>query len=161
LAPNSQKGRPCVCSRRQSKVLGQRFAICRCILMRKVAARTVPSLFRAVHLFSLLLIAQECANYFSHAVYASVRCSAPCSGFSTVRAGTHSPGRRFPLGEVRRGCLGNWGIERMVFVLKRTPAFQPFGPFQDRSQAQEWIKRHANKRRYACCILEPIHPPPE
>ena len=47
----------------------------------------------------------------------------------------------------------------MVFVLKRTPVFQLFGPFQDRSHAQEWIKRHANKRRYACCILEPIDPP--
>lgn len=48
----------------------------------------------------------------------------------------------------------------MVFVLKRTPAFQLFGPFQDRSQAEAWIKRHANKRRYACCILEPVDPPP-
>jgi hypothetical protein len=27
-------------------------------------------------------------------------------------------------------CLRYWGIERMVFVLKRTPAFQLFGPFQ-------------------------------
>jgi hypothetical protein len=51
------------------------------------------------------------------------------------------------------------GIERMLFVLKRTPAFQLFGPFKDRSQAETWIKRHANKRRYACCILEPIDPP--
>ena len=47
----------------------------------------------------------------------------------------------------------------MVFVLKRAPALQLFGPFQDRSQAQAWIKQHANKRRYACCILEPIDPP--
>ena len=47
----------------------------------------------------------------------------------------------------------------MLFVLKRTPAFQLFGPFKDRSQAETWIKRHANKRRYACCILEPIDPP--
>jgi len=48
----------------------------------------------------------------------------------------------------------------MVFVLKRTPAFQLFGPFQDRLQAKVWIEQHANKRRYACCILEPIDPPP-
>ena len=47
----------------------------------------------------------------------------------------------------------------MVFVLKRTPAFQLFGPFQDRSQALTWIKQHANERRYACCILEPLDPP--
>jgi hypothetical protein len=46
----------------------------------------------------------------------------------------------------------------MVFVLKRTPAFQLFGPFQTRSQAEIWIKQHANKRRYACCLLEPIDP---
>jgi len=59
-----------------------------------------------------------------------------------------------------RELLTVLGIERMVFVLKRTPAFQLFGPFQDRSQAEAWIKRHANKRRYACCILEPIDPPP-
>jgi len=44
----------------------------------------------------------------------------------------------------------------MVFVLKRTPAFQLFGPFQDRVAALIWIKQHANERRYACCILEPI-----
>jgi hypothetical protein len=50
-------------------------------------------------------------------------------------------------------------IERMVLVLKRTPAFQLFGPFQTRSQAEAWIKQHANQRRYACCILEPIDPP--
>jgi hypothetical protein len=47
----------------------------------------------------------------------------------------------------------------MVFVLKRTPAFQLFGPFLDRSQAVTWIKQHANERRYACCILEPLDPP--
>jgi hypothetical protein len=47
----------------------------------------------------------------------------------------------------------------MVFVLKRTPAFQLFGPFLDRPQAETWIEQHANKRRYACCILEPIDPP--
>jgi hypothetical protein len=47
----------------------------------------------------------------------------------------------------------------MVFVLKRTPAFQLFGPFQDRSQALDWVKQHANERRYACCILEPLDPP--
>jgi hypothetical protein len=48
----------------------------------------------------------------------------------------------------------------MVFVLKRTPTFQLFGPFQDRSQALDWVKQHANERRYACCILGP-HDPPE
>ena len=46
----------------------------------------------------------------------------------------------------------------MVFVLKRTPAFQLFGPFQDRVAALIWIKQHANERRYACCLLEPIDP---
>jgi len=46
----------------------------------------------------------------------------------------------------------------MVFVLKRTPAFQLFGPFQTRSQALDWVKQHANERRFACCILEPIEP---
>ena len=49
-------------------------------------------------------------------------------------------------------------IERMVFVLKRTPAFQLFGPFQTRSQALDWVKQHATERRFACCILEPIEP---
>jgi hypothetical protein len=49
-------------------------------------------------------------------------------------------------------------IERTVFVLKRTPAFQLFGPFKDRSEAETWIKQHANERRYAACILEPIDP---
>jgi len=47
----------------------------------------------------------------------------------------------------------------MVFVLKRTPAFQLVGPFQDRVAALICIKQHANERRYACCILEPIDPP--
>jgi hypothetical protein len=47
----------------------------------------------------------------------------------------------------------------MVFVLKRTSAFQLFGPFEDRVAALIWIKQHANKRCYACCILEPLHPP--
>ena len=79
-------------------------------------------------------------------------------GFATDRIGTLSPGRRSLLGQVPE-LLTVLGIERMVFVLKRTPAFQLFGPFQDRSQAEAWIKRHANKRRYVCCILEPIDPP--
>jgi hypothetical protein len=48
----------------------------------------------------------------------------------------------------------------MVFVLKRTPAFQLFGPFQTRSQALDWIKQHANERHFACVILEPIDPAP-
>jgi hypothetical protein len=47
----------------------------------------------------------------------------------------------------------------MVFVLKRTPAFQLFGPFQDRSHALDWVNQHANERRYACCLLEPLQPP--
>jgi hypothetical protein len=47
----------------------------------------------------------------------------------------------------------------MVFVLKRTPAFQLFGPFEDRVAALIWIKQHANERRHACCILEPLDPP--
>jgi hypothetical protein len=33
----------------------------------------------------------------------------------------------------------------MIFVLKRTPAFQPFGSFQNRSQVEKWIKQHANQ----------------
>ena len=41
-------------------------------LLRKVAARTVPSLLRAIRSFAPLLSAQECANYFRHAGYASV-----------------------------------------------------------------------------------------
>jgi transposase len=40
-------------------------------LMRKVAARTVPALYRAVRSFIPRLDAQECANYFRHAGYAS------------------------------------------------------------------------------------------
>jgi len=47
----------------------------------------------------------------------------------------------------------------MVFVLKRTPVFHLFGPFQERSQALHWVNQHANERRYACCILEPLDPP--
>lgn len=39
--------------------------------LRKVAARTVPALNRAIRSFIPLLSAQECANYFSHAGYAS------------------------------------------------------------------------------------------
>jgi transposase len=39
--------------------------------MRKVAARTVPSLNRAIRSFIPQLSAQECANYFTHAGYAS------------------------------------------------------------------------------------------
>jgi hypothetical protein len=46
----------------------------------------------------------------------------------------------------------------MIFVLKRTPAFQLFGPFQTRSEAETWIKANANQRRFACAILEPIDP---
>ena len=42
----------------------------------------------------------------------------------------------------------------MVFVLKRTPAFQLFGPFQDRLQALDWVKQHAN----ALCVLHPGTP---
>ena len=40
--------------------------------MRKVAARTVPGLTRAIRLFIPQLSARECANYFSHAGYASI-----------------------------------------------------------------------------------------
>jgi hypothetical protein len=47
----------------------------------------------------------------------------------------------------------------MVFVLKRTPAFQLFGPFEDRVAASIWITQHANERRHACCILEPLDSP--
>lgn len=42
------------------------------VLLRKVAARTVPSLFRAIRSFVPLLSAHECANYFRHAGYASI-----------------------------------------------------------------------------------------
>lgn len=40
-------------------------------LLRKVAARTVPALYRTIRSFIPQLGAQECANYFSHAGYAS------------------------------------------------------------------------------------------
>ena len=40
-------------------------------LLRKVAARTVPGLYRAIRSFVPQLSAQECANYFRHAGYAS------------------------------------------------------------------------------------------
>lgn len=39
--------------------------------LRKVAARTVPALKRAIRSFIPQLSAQECANYFRHAGYAS------------------------------------------------------------------------------------------
>jgi transposase len=41
-------------------------------LLRKVAARTVPGLYRTIRSFVLSLGAQECANYFRHAGYASI-----------------------------------------------------------------------------------------
>jgi transposase len=41
-------------------------------LLRKVAARTVPGLYRAIRSFVPQLSAQECANYFRHAGYASI-----------------------------------------------------------------------------------------
>jgi transposase len=41
------------------------------LFLRKVAARTVPALNRAIRSFIPQLSAQECANYFSHAGYAS------------------------------------------------------------------------------------------
>ena len=40
--------------------------------LRKVAARTVPGLTRAIRSFIPQLSPQECANYFSHAGYASI-----------------------------------------------------------------------------------------
>jgi transposase len=40
-------------------------------LLRKVAARTVPGLYRTIRAFVPKLSAQECANYFRHAGYAS------------------------------------------------------------------------------------------
>lgn len=40
--------------------------------LRKVAARTVPGLTRAIRLFIPQLSHQECANYFSEAGYASI-----------------------------------------------------------------------------------------
>jgi hypothetical protein len=36
------------------------------LLLRKLATRIVPSLFRAIRSFVPLLSAQECANYFRH-----------------------------------------------------------------------------------------------
>jgi transposase len=41
-------------------------------VLRKVAARTVPGLYRAIRSFLPQLSAQECANYFRHAGYASI-----------------------------------------------------------------------------------------
>jgi transposase len=41
-------------------------------LLRKVAARTVPGLNRAIRSFIPQLLPRECANYFSHAGYASI-----------------------------------------------------------------------------------------
>jgi transposase len=41
-------------------------------LLRKVAARTVPALHRTIRSFVPQLGAQECANYFRHAGYASI-----------------------------------------------------------------------------------------
>jgi hypothetical protein len=40
--------------------------------LRKVAARNVPALNRAIRSFIPQLNAQECANYFKHAGYASI-----------------------------------------------------------------------------------------
>jgi transposase len=40
--------------------------------LRKVAARTVPALSRAIRSFIPQLSPQECANYFRHAGYASI-----------------------------------------------------------------------------------------
>ena len=40
-------------------------------LLRKVAARTIPALYRTIRAFVPRLGAQECANYFRHAGYAS------------------------------------------------------------------------------------------
>jgi transposase len=41
-------------------------------LLRKVAARTVQGLYRTIRSFVPQLGAQECANYFRHAGYASI-----------------------------------------------------------------------------------------
>ena len=41
-------------------------------LLRKVAARTVRGLYRTIRSFAPQLGAQECANYFRHAGYASI-----------------------------------------------------------------------------------------
>lgn len=40
--------------------------------LRKVAARSVPRVYRAIRSFLPQLSAQECANYFRHAGYASI-----------------------------------------------------------------------------------------
>jgi transposase len=40
-------------------------------LLRKVAARTVPALYRTIRSFVPQLSAQECTNYFRHAGYVS------------------------------------------------------------------------------------------
>jgi len=40
--------------------------------LRKVAARTVPALYRAIRSFLPQLSAQECTNYFRHAGYVSI-----------------------------------------------------------------------------------------
>jgi transposase len=41
-------------------------------LLRKIAARTVPGLYRTIRSFIPLPSPQECANYFRHAGYASI-----------------------------------------------------------------------------------------
>ncbi len=41
-------------------------------LLRKVAKRTVPGLYRTIRSFVPQLRASECANYFRHAGYASI-----------------------------------------------------------------------------------------
>jgi hypothetical protein len=41
-------------------------------LLRKVAERTVPGLYRTIRSFVPQLGARECANYFRHAGYASI-----------------------------------------------------------------------------------------
>jgi transposase len=41
-------------------------------LLRKAAERTVPGLYRTIRSFLPQLSAQECANYFRHAGYASI-----------------------------------------------------------------------------------------
>jgi hypothetical protein len=41
-------------------------------LLRKVAERTVPALYRTIRSFLPQLSDRECANYFQHAGYASI-----------------------------------------------------------------------------------------
>ena len=41
-------------------------------LLRKVAARTVPRLYRAIRAFVPQVSAREYANYFTHAGYVSI-----------------------------------------------------------------------------------------